>query len=379
MGVDCEFQVLVVGGGLGGLSVAGFLADIGLEPVVAERDAVVGGGGTPIELWPAAMSVLERLDVADAVRGCGTTVGTWSIRAGDGTVARRLSVDNASGFVVIRYGRLREIILEALSDDLTRMDTTVRGLTSDAHRVSVTFDTGVTEPFDAVIGADGVGSTTRSRFGGADARTRDTTSYAFRFDPATALEGAVEQWFATGAVLRVLPVGEAVWGWLTVPSSASVDRSSRRGVVTAHLSRTDWSAREWLSENRTPVRRDDLQVDANPLPSSRVALLGDAVHSPHRLTGFGPVLALADAAGLATALSDDQTAIRERLVTYADRRRTRLERLEDHTTDIRPLDAVEPYAAAEIADVAARRHAHLAASVSSSVSTAPADRPSSER
>jgi salicylate hydroxylase len=60
-------NVLVVGGGIGGLAAATALAHRGVEVAVLEARAALGEVGAGLTLWPNALAVLARLGVDEAV------------------------------------------------------------------------------------------------------------------------------------------------------------------------------------------------------------------------------------------------------------------------------------------------------------------------
>jgi 2-polyprenyl-6-methoxyphenol hydroxylase-like FAD-dependent oxidoreductase len=381
--VDREFQVLVVGGGLAGLATAGFLRRTGLDPLVVERDGTVDGRSGPVELWPDAMAVLSWLDVAADVRAAGAPVRSWSLCSADRTDERR-DVGASPGHVAVEYDRLRATLRAALPDRTVRTDRTVRAVEDGAAGATVTFDGDVTERFDVVVGADGARSTTRGALAGSRGRRRETTSLAFPLaetaggragwsGSSTEWDGetALEQWADDGAVLRVLPTAEGPWGWLTLPASRA-PRCELRERLVDHL------AGVGLLPERAAgafVVHDDLEVEAAARSGDRVTLVGDAARAPHRLAGFGPALALEDAAALAGALVDDGTSLSGRLAAYACRRRARLEALPTDGPVTPPLSDVASPPPDGLATAAALRSVRLAATAAGSPPEPPAAPP----
>jgi 2-polyprenyl-6-methoxyphenol hydroxylase-like FAD-dependent oxidoreductase len=73
---------------------------------------------------------------------------------------------------------------------------------------------------------------------------------------------------------------------------------------------------------------DSYRVSADPWVDGRVALLGDAAHAMHPVSGMGAALAMEDAYVLADELAEREDAIEARLRDYVGRRRSRVRKLQ---------------------------------------------------
>jgi 2-polyprenyl-6-methoxyphenol hydroxylase-like FAD-dependent oxidoreductase len=60
-------QLAIIGGGIGGLTAALALRQCGFEPEVFEQAPALLDVGSAIALWPNAMRVLDRLQLADKI------------------------------------------------------------------------------------------------------------------------------------------------------------------------------------------------------------------------------------------------------------------------------------------------------------------------
>jgi len=341
MAFNREIQVVIVGAGIGGLSLAVFFRQAGIQPVVIEADEEFDQQGNVVELWPEATALLERLGVAEAVRDAGTVVTEWTQRQPDGTVVDRLVTNPPGGFLTIPYGRLREQLLEHIGPDAIRTGITLRSLDASDHPVTVSFENGVREQFDLVIGADGVNSRTRALIGGPGAVPCGTASCAFPLPARTGLSGANEIWTADGTVFRTLPVTDHLMGLLTVPTDTLADGTVDPARISALEAKIEWLGPKMvdgLTANDIWAA-EDIRVPTDRWAEGHVALVGDAAHARHRLAGMGATLAIEDAAVLVSELVDREDALSARLADYAGRRRSRLQRLSDHpeTTSSRPL------------------------------------------
>jgi 2-polyprenyl-6-methoxyphenol hydroxylase-like FAD-dependent oxidoreductase len=61
-------RIAIVGGGIGGLTVALALREFGFEAEVYEQAPELLDVGAAIAVWPNAMRVLERLGLAETIR-----------------------------------------------------------------------------------------------------------------------------------------------------------------------------------------------------------------------------------------------------------------------------------------------------------------------
>lgn len=318
-----DLQALVVGGGVGGLAAAAALRRAGADPFVVDGAERLDTPAAPVELWPATDELFDRLGVGETVRAASTPVDAWTLRRPDGAVDDRLETDDdRPAFRTVEYGRLRNRLRAALPARSVRTGTAVRGLEPGDDTVTVEFDNGVREPFDLVVGADGADSTVRNRLWGTDPAYCGTVSLAFPVDPTDG--GATEVWDADGTVLRVLPGREGATAWLTAAADrpvGAVDGGVSRQVAAA----LEWSSAPPIDPGTEPTwAGGDFRVPTDCWARGRVALLGDAAHARHRLSGLGSSLAVEDAVTLASAVTDEDGPLAARLEAYAAGRRKRL-------------------------------------------------------
>lgn len=366
-----EIQVLVVGAGVGGLALAGFLDRAGLDPVVVDAAEARDGPDAALELGPDALAPLARLGLADAVRSAGTAVTSWTRRTPEGRVVERLDAADGDvpGFVAVGDRRLRDLLLGGLPGRAVRTGTALRALEPTSSDVTVEFANGVRERFDVVVGADGARSRTRDLLDDADpAAFLGTTSLAFPLGSDVDIDGdgARETWDRDGPVFRVLPTRGRPTGWLTLPAETPAGDRPDPPSPTDLVAGVEWLPTGALADPDPGRVRlvDDFRAGNDVWADGRVALLGDAAHARHRLAGVNPALALEDAAVLADELTRRADTLAARVADYAGRRRSRLRRLVGGTdadpTPARPLAGVDSPLAARLRTTVGVRSARLA-------------------
>ena len=161
-------RVAVVGAGLGGLTVAGFLQRTGFSVGVYEQAPAFSRIGAGIHLSDNEMQVLQRLRVENALITTGIKPECYISRAWDtGKTMYEIYFDAASEqhfggpYLNIHRGDLHEILATVVTPGTIAFNYQLVGLdrTSDVYRL--TFGNGETVDADIIIGADGIRSKVR--------------------------------------------------------------------------------------------------------------------------------------------------------------------------------------------------------------------------
>ena len=315
-------KVLIVGGGIGGLTTAIALRRAGIEAVVYERAADVRaiqlGGG--IHLWHNGMRGLQQAAVAEQVEALGgrsaaveeaefstakgKTLAKWPI----GELEREV---RAPTIGIVRP-ELHRVLLDALDPDAIRLGTTCVGFNEEPDGISVLFDGGASDKGDVLIGADGMRSTVRAQLHGPEEpRFAGYASWqAFaEFDDDRAPVGLFRVIFGRGARFLHYRVGprRVYWEGIFATEAGGQDPEGARKEavlqcfagwrepVTAIVEATDESA----------IGRADI-YDRAPIKTwgtGRVTLLGDAAHPMTNALGQGANQAIEDAIVLTNQLT----------------------------------------------------------------------------
>lgn len=348
-------DVLIAGGGIGGLTAALTLHAQGIGAVVLESAARIRPEGVGINIQPAAIAELTTLGLGDALADTGIATREHRYFDSQGTMLwaepRGVAAGHACPQYSLHRGELQMLLLDAVRDrlgpDAVRTGARLTGFEQTAGGVRAEVldrATGSTTAYEgqALVGADGLHSAVRSRLhpdraalsmagvdmwrglteldGFLDGRTmilvndgHDTRLIAYPCSARHAARGrALVNWVCMVPVTAAGPGGDPGW-----------DRPGRLADVLPHFA--DWDL-GWLDVAGLLAGSDRIlqypMVDRDPLPrwgSDRVTLLGDAAHLMYPIGANGASQAIVDAAVLATELAtgDVVAALRR----YEDLRR----------------------------------------------------------
>jgi 2-polyprenyl-6-methoxyphenol hydroxylase-like FAD-dependent oxidoreductase len=158
-------RILIVGGGIAGLSLATALTRRGLTPELVERSPAWPTVGAGIALHANAGRMLRTLGLGQAVARAAATLPGWSFLDQRGGLLCETDLADLWGEAGPCMGitriRLQQILAGAAGSAKHRLGVAVTALAREAGRVSVGFSDGSSGGYDLVVGADGIYSTVR--------------------------------------------------------------------------------------------------------------------------------------------------------------------------------------------------------------------------
>src|SRR6185437_11486552 len=163
-------DVLIAGGGIGGLTAALTLHARGIGSTVLERASHLRPLGVGINLLPHAVSELYALGLGDELSKVAVAPASISYYDTEGTLLFRepRGIDGGYGYpqYSVHRGQLQMLLLSALREQLgpnvVRTDAQVKGFDDMADGVRVDTSAGDFTA-DALVGADGIHSAVRSQ------------------------------------------------------------------------------------------------------------------------------------------------------------------------------------------------------------------------
>jgi 2-polyprenyl-6-methoxyphenol hydroxylase-like FAD-dependent oxidoreductase len=328
-------STLVVGGGIGGLSLARELVRRGLPVRVLEKAPRLAPIGAGIIMNPNAMRILEGNGLADEVRSdswpyliretCDQHGSSLAIRDyrplyGAGTLSEGALVHRA---------QLLGALLRGVPPELIRFGAVIRQLEVNADGVRVEIDGGEVFEADLLVGADGIHSEVRRRlFGDIAPVYLGYRSHRFVLENHPGIAHFMD-FLGRGQRVGLVPISASrVYVWTTFnspydrpPAFAGIEDFRRMfGQFTDERVRRVFAAVASLQE---VITTDVEEIRMTQWTRGRAVLLGDAAHAMTPNIGQGAGMAMEDAAALADALA--ARGLPQALENYESRRRPRVD------------------------------------------------------
>jgi salicylate hydroxylase len=338
-------KVVIVGGGIGGLTAALALLQRGIDVEVYEQSAVLKEVGAGVQLGSNGTRVLYALGLQDALSRVQVvpsareirhwrTGETWNWFDLGAATAKRYGTPH----VMLHRGDLLGILAEAVQGkkpNAIALDRKCIAVSQTADRAEVRFADGHVATADFVIGADGIHSKVRASLFGAG-RAEFTGCVAWR--------GLVPMDRLPPHLARLVGTN-----WLG-PRGHVLHYPVRRGEIMNFIGiveRDDWQVESWTVEGSKGELGNDFRgwhpdvhvlIDGLDTPykwalmvrdamerwtEGRISLLGDACHPTLPFLGQGAVMAIEDAYVVAACVAKYAKEPMAALSRYQDIRRER--------------------------------------------------------
>jgi 2-polyprenyl-6-methoxyphenol hydroxylase-like FAD-dependent oxidoreductase len=315
-----ELDILIIGGGIGGLTAAIALGREGHHVTVIERDPAWTVYGVGIIQQGNVLRAMQHLGLLNAYLAAAVGFDFVAVHAPDGTMLAKVPSPRLVEDCPANVGIGRRALQQVLADRTRASGTAIRlGVTADRledrrDRVLVAFSDGTENSFDLVVGADGIHSRTRALLFPDASQPQFTGQAVWRYNlPRPADLDSLHVYNGpTGAGL--VPIGaDVMYMYLTTPEPGN-PHYPREGLAATMRGKTAMCApairelAESITDDDGVVYRPlEVVMLEQPWHKGRVALIGDAVHATTPHLGQGAGMAIEDAIVLAEEIDRHDT------------------------------------------------------------------------
>lgn len=336
-------NVVIVGGGIGGLFVANALLGHGIAVSVYEQAPALTEVGAGVYLTPNSVRHLQRVGLGPAVEKWGAKVGAGSrYYRHDGSLIAPVQVTDSSGWNAT-YGMHRadliDILASALPAGVVHTGHRCNGFQRSGETCRVSFANGITVEGDLTIAADGIHSVLRPQvYPPFQPMFSGTVAYRGFVCAELVPQWPAERWemwlgkskhFLTypmraGSLINFVgfvPVDGAMQETMKESWSAPGDPGELRREFAG------WDPRIGYLLRHVDVTFRSALHDREPSPAwtrGRLTLLGDAAHAMLPHLGQGANQSIEDGMALATILANtSRETVPGALLAYERLRRER--------------------------------------------------------
>ena len=319
-----KLRVGIIGGGIGGLALAGSLARHGIEARLFERAPAFGEVGAGIQMTPNAVKVIRALGKWDDLRAVSflphAIVGrNWRTARVMFRTPLKEECPRIYGaeFFHVHRADLHQILSTLLPDGAAALSSQCVSVRQDGRAAVAAFADGSEFEADVIVGADGIHSAVRKAVFG-DQAPRFTGNMCWR---AVVPFDSMPNFVSPDSSFWMGPNGHVVTYYV---------RGGKAVNIVAVLETKEWVEESW----NAPSSREELMAgfpgwhenlqklfartehvfkwglfDRDPMTawsSGRVTLLGDAAHPMLPFLSQGAAMAIEDGYVLARCLATEE-------------------------------------------------------------------------
>ena len=333
-----QMNVVILGGGVAGISSAIALKQKGFDVTVYERHESETNIGAGIVVWPNAAYILDKLGVLNEIKSVSGYPSNMQRISSEGESLGLINIESINKIMgypslsILRKDFQNILIkkLKTLGVSVKYGHTVSKLITNKDNKVRVHFTNGIEITADVVIGADGrMTSLAREYVNGENKPIYQgfiNWIGVFESDTKVFKEMDVKDYWGTGERFGIVPVSQNKAYWAGGIASKNTNERNPENYKTELKSIfSSWSNTIEKVITETPVKKiNKIYVhDHNPIEKwhkNNLIVIGDASHAPLPTSGQGACQALEDAWYLAECLIENKTNIENAFTQFTELR-----------------------------------------------------------
>lgn len=357
--------VLIVGGGIAGITLAIALAQRGIKARLVEKQSEWKPTSSGIFIYSNGLGVMDKLGLLGGIISTGWASfdgrNPYLDREGRLIVEYfypRVAGDHVPAIVGIKRAELHRVLIDALhrTDVEVRLGTTVASLVDGEYGAEAAFSDGSSGVFDAVVAADGIRSQLRAMvFGPLEPTFTGFGAWRSIHRKPDAIDSKIMM-MGVGKRLGIMPISQDrlyVFATSNEPGNPWYDPARWHITMREKFEEFNGPATALLDEIVSPEQVVYTAVEEVhcPLPwnKGRVLLVGDAAHASSPFMGQGGAMALEDALVLSEMLARGGP-VAETLAAFGERRYERCNFVQEASRKVGEAGGLETDEACKLRD-----------------------------
>lgn len=308
-------KIIIIGGGIAGLTSAISLKKLGFSIVVYEANKSIKGIGAGLGLASNAIHALQYLDLDSGISKIGTKVTASHIRNSFGKTiaiadATLVSDIDNQNFAVHRAD-LHEYLTSHLEANEIISNKRLINITQSQEEVFVEFSDGTSDTAEFLIASDGVGSIVRQKLLPlSKPRYAGYTCWrAIIKNPGMVLTDSTETWGKEGRFGYVSLPNDLIYWYACINTKSRDCKQYTIKDLSENFKNYYQPIPTILAETKDKDLIQNDIIDIKPIDQfcfDRILLIGDAAHATTPNMGQGACMALEDVAVLTYELKKNK-------------------------------------------------------------------------
>lgn len=325
--------VIIIGGGIGGLTLANALAHMNIPFDLYEQASELTEVGAGIGLSQAPLRILDKTGLGDPVRMYGA--GIRHVFMPDKNLKIRGKIPVTTEAVCIHRARLIDILKSKLPEEHIHLSRKVTGITASENSTVITFENGDIITNGSTVAADGIDSIIRQTIF-PEIKIRYINQTIWRGISEMPLPHPFQHSFLEiwdeGLRFLAIPIDDRQTLWLgvqPVPPGWKDDPRTIREDLLKLFRNFHPDLKELIRNSKNFLRNDmgDLGTKKRKWFKNRVVFLGDSIHATTPNLAQGGCQAIEDAWCLALCLNKYGSGYQKAFQTYTQLREPKVMRI----------------------------------------------------